>query len=241
MKYRIASYELYAAAVAAFLIDHVGLYLYDDNLWFRVFRMFALVWFIPTGYNAGRKSDMWMWQAAIGLAVVGAITGIGPLPLSAVATIIFIRMVIDPLAEIAVRDKFRFWVINAALVALIPVTDAVTEYGTMAALIALAGWLLKNRDRAAAVVDIRFYFAFVTVLYLGLCVTVFPFNPAQWTVVIVTTVATAYMMYHFRDLLLESIRRKNPDPVARACRFIGHNTLQIYVIQLLILQAMYFF
>ena len=241
MKYRIASYELYALAVAAFLIDHVGLYLYDDNLWFRVFRMFALVWFIPTGYNAGRKSDLWMWQAALLLAVVGTITGIGPLPLSAVATIILIRMVIDPLAEIAVRDKFRFWVVNAALVALIPVTDAVTEYGTMAAIIALAGWLLKNRDRAAAVVDVRFYFAYVTVLYLGFCATIFPFNPAQWAVVIVSTVGTAVLMFRFRDMLLESIRRKNPDIVARACRFIGHNTLQIYTIQLLILQALYFF
>lgn len=239
MKYRMASYELYALAVAAFLIDHVGLYLYDDNLWFRVFRMFALVWFIPTGYNAGRKSDVWMYQSVALLAAVAAAIGFDVFPLSAVATIIVIRFIIDPLAEIAVRDKFRFWVINAALVALIPATDKLFEYGSMAAIIALAGWLLKNRDRAAKVVDVRIYFAFVTVLYLGFVATVFPFNPAQWAVVIVTTVGTGFLMFHFRDLLLESVRRKKPDLIARAARFIGHNTLQIYVLQLLLLQALF--
>lgn len=239
MKYRMASYELYALAVAAFLIDHVGLYLYDDNLWFRVFRMFALVWFIPAGYNAGRKPDIWMYQSVALLAAVAAAIGFDIFPLSAVATIIVIRFIIDPLAEIAVRDKFRFWVINAALVALIPATGEVLEYGSMAAIIALAGWLLKNRDRADAVVDIRFYFGFVTVLYLGFVAMVFPFNPLQWAVVIATTAGTGFLMYHFRELLLESVRRKNPDVVARTARFIGHNTLQIYVLQLLVLQALF--
>jgi hypothetical protein len=241
MKYRMASHELYGLAALGFLVDHLGLYLYDDNLWLRVTRMFALVWFVPIGYNAGRKADLWMWQAAIGLAVVSTITGIGPLPLQAISTIVLLRLVIDPLAEVATRDKFRFWVVNAALVALIPVTDAVVEYGTMAGLFALAGWLLKNPDRAAPIVDIRLYFGLVTALYLLFCATIFPFTALQWVFVIVTTCWTSYMMFHFRDMLLESIRRKNPDIVARACRFIGHNTLQIYTLQLLILQAIYFF
>ncbi|HYD18504.1 MAG TPA: hypothetical protein VEF76_08505 [Patescibacteria group bacterium] len=241
MKYRMASYELYALAVAAFIVDHVGLYMYDDNLWFRVFRMFALVWFIPAGYNAGRKTDLWMWQCAILLAVAGAITGFGVFPLSAVATIIFTRYVIDPLAEWSLGSRFRFWVLNIGFILVMKQTDEIMEYGTIALMIALAGWLLKNRDRAAGIVDLRLYFGFVTTIFLLFTAHTFPFNPVQWAIVVSTTAATAVLMYHFRALLLETIRRRKADAVSRACRWIGHNTLQLYTAQLLLLQGMYYF
>lgn len=242
MKITLASYELFALAVVAFVIDHVGLYLYPDALWLRVFRLFALVWFVPTGYNAGRKSDFWMWAGVIALTVMSRSLGFEVLPVVAVGTIIATRLFIDRLAEFAVRDWRVFWLVNAALVVLIPATAQVFEYGTVAVIIALGGWLLRHKERVhRKIVDVRLYFAFMTLVYLGYTATVFPFSPAQWTVVIISTALTAMLMYRFKDMLLNSVYRKTEGVIAKTVRWIGHKALYIYVLQIMILQLFVYY
>lgn len=239
MKYKLTSYELFALAVAAFLVDHVGLYFYPDELWLRVFRLFALVWFVPTGYNAGRKPDMLMWQSVVGLTLLSHGLGFEVLPVVAVGTILVVRLFIDRLAEFAVQDWRIFWLVNAALVMLIPFTSTYLEYGTVAVIMALGGWLLRHKERVhKKVVDVRLYFAFMTAIYLLFTYSVFPFSPAQWAVVLASTGATAVLMYHFKELLLNSVYRKNKDTVSEACRWIGHKALYIYVGQLVLMQLM---
>ncbi|MCK5519322.1 MAG: hypothetical protein KAI61_07900, partial [Alphaproteobacteria bacterium] len=63
--YKLTAYELFAIAIIAMLVDHVGLYFGADNLWLRVFRMFALIWFLPIGYNSGRGVGVWLWTGML--------------------------------------------------------------------------------------------------------------------------------------------------------------------------------
>lgn len=237
MKYKLTAYELFALAVVAFLIDHVGLYFYSEDLWFRVFRLFALVWFVPTGYNAGRKPDYAMWQSVLGLCFLSYGLGFDVLPVVAVGTILVIRLFIDRLAEFAVQDWRIFWMVNAALLMLIPSTSKYFEYGTVAVIIALGGWLLRHKERVhKKIVDVRLYFAFMTGVYLVFTHSYFPFSAAQWAVVIASTLATAVLMYNFKALLLNSVYRKSQDWVSKACRWVGHKSLYIYVIQIMLMQ-----
>lgn len=240
MKYKLASYELFAIAVAGFMVDHVALYFFDDCLWARIFRMFGLVWFIAAGYNTGRKSGRWMWGGTVLMAAVAYVTGFKVLPLCALATVIVIRSLVDYVGEFAIRDRVLFWMVNLLLLVLIPLTNPLFEYGSVAVMLGLGGWLLKNRDRAKKVVDLRFYFACITTVYIVFTLVIFPFNLPQQVAVVLSTGATGALMYHFRDLLMNTLHRKNPDAVSRLCRFFGHKSLQIYVIQIVIMQLMYF-
>ena len=87
-------------------------------------------------------------------------------------------------------------------------------------------------------VDVRLYFAFMTAVYMVFTASVFPFSPAQWAVVLASTGGTAVLMYNFKTLLLNTVYRKNADIISRACRWIGHKALYIYVFQLILMQLM---
>lgn len=240
--YKLTAYELFAIAIIAMLVDHVGLYFGADNLWLRVFRMFALIWFLPIGYNSGRGVGVWLWTGMLILVAANWQIGMNLLPISALGTIIAIKLTINPLMEYALRSKTVFWLVNLGLLALYPVSDMLTEYGTLALLIAMAGWLLRNKGKLPpGIVDVKEYFVLVTVIYIFEMQVGFHFSPPQFIFMAVTTAMTAVVMFNFKQLILNSLSRKKRDPIEAICRFIGHKTLEIYVGFYLVLKGLLLF
>ena len=48
------------------------------------------------------------------------------------------------------------------------------------------------------------------------------------------------LCYNFRGLLLNSLHRKPADPVAKACHFMGRNSLEIYALFVLVSYALFY-
>ncbi len=242
MIYKLAAYELFAIAVIAMLIDHVGLYFGPGILWLRVFRMFALVWFVPIGYNSGRGAALGLWAGMLILVAMDWHIGLDIFPLSALATIIAIKLVINPLMDYAFRGKSIFWLINLALVMIYPLTERFVEYGTIALMFAMAGWILRHKDQIPAnIVNVKAYFMLVSVIYIAAMQVAAKFSPPQFLFVAATTLLMSFLMLNFKQLLLNSVARRSGDPVERICKFIGHKTLEIYVVVYIILKGLYVF
>lgn len=239
MVYKLAAYELFAIAVIAMLIDHTGLYFDDGNLWLRVFRMFALVWFVPIGYNPGRRAGMGLWAGMLVLTIVDWRVGMTIFPLNALATIIAIKQIINPLMEYALRSKSSFWLINLLLLIIYPLTDKFVEYGTLALLLAMAGWLLRHKQEIPSkIADVNAYFMLVSAVYVIAEQIAFKFSLPQFLFVAVTTLLTTFVMLNLKQLIINSLSRKTKDPIERVCRFIGHKTLEIYVGYYIILKLL---
>lgn len=242
IKYRMASYELCALAVVAFLVDHVGYYFYTEQLWFRVLRLFALVWFFPAGYNSAWRSNWRVWAGIGILTVMDAALYSDFWPICAVASLVAARMLVDPLMDFSLKGAGRFWAVQAVLALLILPTGEFLEYGTLALLIANAGWLLRHRDRLPpGIVSLPHYFVFVTALYIAFSQYTFGFDALQFGFVVLSTAATAWLMYHFDALIREDLRRKRAerdDLVRRICRTLARRSLEIYVGHLMLFKLM---
>jgi hypothetical protein len=241
MKYRMASYELYALAVVAFFIDHGGEYFFGDNLWLRSLRLFALIWFFPLGYNSAWRSRPKVWIGLIALTGLDTLIFVHVLPISALGTLLLMRYLVDPVMAFALRSRAHFWGVQAALALLIWPSSELVEYGTMALLIANAGWLVRHKDRLPkGIVDLPSYFVFMTAVFLAFTQMNFEFSPAQLAFVTASCAATSWLLYNFTDLIREDLRRRKhrADIVERAARFIANNTLEIYVAHLAVFKLM---
>jgi hypothetical protein len=241
MTYRMASYELYALAVIAFVIDHAGGIFFPDNLWLRVLRLFALIWFFPIGYNSAWRSKMGVWYGLAIITLLDAVLYNDPFPLSALATLLVARPLVDPLMNFAMKSPRRFWGVQCMLALLALPTAQYVEYGTMSLIIAIAGWLVRHRGRIPGdIVSLPHYFVYMVALYLAFSQHSFHFNPPQLAFVTVSTGLTALLVYHFDGLIREDLRRRRMPAgrVRRAARFIGHKTLEIYVLHLALFKLM---
>lgn len=242
MKYRLSTSEIYALGVIAFLIDHTGLYFFTGDLWLRVFRLFAIVWFLPCGYNAGWRARWHVWAGLGILMISDVVAGVAVMPLSALATIIATRIFIDPVMDIAMKSRRNFIATMAVLTALIPPTAEAMEYGTLGLLFAAVGWLIRHKGHYdEKIVDLRTFAYYVVICYLIFTQNVFHFTSTQFMVVMFSTVVTMELHFDYRKMILEDLHRRPTDWVSRTCRWIGHNSLGLYVLHLLVFRAMFYF
>ncbi|MBI1214708.1 MAG: hypothetical protein GC185_02690 [Alphaproteobacteria bacterium] len=248
-KVTISAYEFYGLAVIAMFIDHVGWLFYPEVLWLRVLRALVFMWFLPLGYNAGKPPSARLWWGAIVLAVMQQAAAGNPFPLTVMATIALVRLLLPPFMEFTTRDRFLFWGGQAALALAIPATNQITQYGTLALMVAAAGWVLRESEapRAAAegskryVPTVPVYFTFVYAVFNAEQQWIFRFDAPQLIFVLVTTAAALALMTRLRRMILNDLSRRSKDIVSRAAQFVGHNTLEIYVLHLLVLESLYLF
>jgi hypothetical protein len=242
MKFRLTTSEFYTVGVAVFLLDHIGLYFFTDNLWSRVLRLFAPAWFFPCGYNAGWKSSWRVWAGALILVAADLLTGAPPLPLSALPTIIATRLAIVPLMEFAEKSRLRFWAAAAVMAALLPLAAQVSEYGTLGMLFAMFGWLVRHRGQVFEGSRGTLFFAScITVLYLAFNQWMLGFSLLQFAVAAVPVVAVVALLWDFRAMVAEELRRgRAPGFVPAAVRWVAHNSLGIYVAHLVAFRLYYF-
>ena len=166
--------------------------------------------------------------------------GVEIMPLSAIATIIATSIFIDPVMEIAMRSRANFIVAMGILTVLILPSVQVMEYGTAGMMIAAVGWLIRHKGLYdEKVVDLRTFAYYTVTCYLILTQYTFHFNSTQFMTVMFSTVVTMELLFGYKQMILEDLRRKPVDWVSKACRWIGHKSLGIYVVHLVIFRLMF--
>lgn len=237
----LTTYDLFKIfAVVVMIIDHAGFYFFFDDLWWRVAgRACVPIWFFLIGYAQSRDVGPRMWMALLVLVAGNMLSGMSLLPLNIVATMLMIRLLLDPLMAFGSRSTQHFWIMSVAVLALVIPTNYLTEYGTLGVTMAIFGYLARHsNDTPEGRKLLNHYMMFAIVAFVGLQNASFVFSQAQFVVLSAETLAVMMALYFFRPAALPRLTAVMPGWLGALIKFGGRRTLEIYVAHLLLFKAL---
>ena len=239
----ITSYDLLKAlAIVLMLIDHMGYYFFTDDLWWRVVgRMCVPIWFFLIGYANSRNMEAKLWIGAIILVLVNIPTGNPIFPLNILATMLAIRLVLNPYMERALRNDNAFWAMAVILFALSLPTNFITEYGTMGLVLAMYGYLYRHRENLKLAGKTALFQTYMIVAPVGFLVTQhigFGFSETQLTVVTMGIFGVISALFFFKPATYPELTKKLPTPAVWLIQIMGRRTLEIYVLHLILFKVL---
>lgn len=231
-------------ALTMMIVDHIGWLLAPDIEWFRVVgRLCVPLWFFLIGYSRSRDVPTRWLAAGIILMISNIVVGLPAVPLVVLFTMALTRLSLDAFWRVAYRNPIYFWWMILLLIFLAYFTGLFVEYGTLGFLLAACGYAIRNRDEVNAAFSgvlrqsVPETLMIVVLLAYGILESMlFGFSMLAFMVVMGGLICTYFVLQGFvsRTLLGTSDR-----PSAPLYRLFGRYTLEIYVIHLLILKAIF--
>lgn len=233
----ITSYDLVKTfAVVIMIIDHIGAYFFPDHLWFRAIgRTGFPVWFFLVGHARGRDISPRLLGSAAVLLAANCVVGMPLFPLNALFTIILIRLLIDPVMRVSLASKWHLWGVTFVMVVWILLSQEFTEYGSLAMLTAMFGYMVRYRQDINDERLIVQFMIFVLLCFVGVQALSFGFSIVQFIVMAMGTAIVRVMLYAFRPVVYADW--KMPLGVTWFFKICGRQTLEIYVVHLIIFKV----
>ncbi len=239
----LTSYDLLkAAAVIIMIIDHMGYYLFaDEPMWRAIGRIGFPIWFFLVGYSRGRDFSLSLFVGASILVASNVLCGLAIFPLNALVTIILIRIIIDPLMAVALRNIWLALLALAVVTATIIPSFSVSEYGTLGLLLAMFGYVARHKPviqglKADSDRVLRGMALYCLLTFLMIQQLFFGFQQASLIVVMVGTGLVIWILLHFSAREYSGLTAKMPKVVTYTIQLLGRNTMEIYVIHLVLLK-----
>ncbi len=237
----ITSYDLLKTfAVIFMLIDHTGYYFFNDENWWRLAgRLCVPVWFFLIGYARSRDVGPKMWIGMGILVLASGVTGSGFLPLNILGTMLVIRLVIDPIMVRSQVNNQALWQMGVFLLLLSFPTAYLFEYGSLAILMAMFGWLVRNQyEYPDGVRQTHYFFFFAYASFVAVQMMFFGFEGNQIIVFAGGILAVMCVLMVFRPLTFTGTGTGVLGILLAPVRFMGRWTLEIYVVHLLLFKAL---
>lgn len=236
----LTSYDFIKFATLFFMfVDHIGAYIYPDELWWRVLgRMGFPAWFFLAGYARGRDISKPLIIGTILLIIPGIILGQYILPINALGTIILIRLLIDKIATQAFKSEEQLIYTTFILFILGFATTLLFEYGTHAFLLALFGYAIRNKET----LNLSKYTHSIFCAVVAVSITwaqIFQFGFDFWQSIgcWVGMLFFSIILYRFEPKEYPKISELLPKFITKTIAFGGRYTLELYVIHLIILKV----
>lgn len=232
----LTSYDLLKAlALLLMFVDHIGYFLYPDEMWWRVIgRLSVPVWFFLIGFSNTREIPKLFWAAGALVVLSALVAGEYLFPMTIIFTLIWARMAADWLFRGAMRNKEAFAGMFFLLFLLSMPTLVFVEYGTLGLLFTLLGVLRRNTHLLQAP---RWMFiaytaaaAFAYVLVQGVLLS--SIDLSQFYVLAGGMAVVCFWLYNFKSVTFERINLKSFPPVA-LLQLTGRRTLEIYALHLI--------
>lgn len=128
-------------------LDHLGAYFFPDQVWLRMLgRITFPVWFFLVGYSRTRTlgKDIWIYAAL--LVVNHIVVGRGILPFNALVSVILCRIMLNAFLEHRLFPG-KIPEIMVFFVILSFITIPLFEYGSIAFMFALFGWMVRENQK----------------------------------------------------------------------------------------------
>ncbi len=236
----ITSYDLLKTfAVVIMVVDHVGAYFFPDQLWWRsIGRIGFPVWFFLVGHASGRDLPLKLIIGAFLLMLGNFMAGMPIFPLNALVTIGVIRLLIDPVMERGLSAQKHLWGIAAMLMFLTLPSGLFTEYGTMALITAMFGYMVRHRDKINDDVLIFRFMVFALVTFIILQQITFGFTPSQFLFMAIGTAMVRLGLYYFQPQTFPKLTDILGGAATYVIQLCGRKTLEIYVVHLLAFKAL---
>ncbi len=242
----LTSYDFFkTAAILLMLVDHVGDYFFEDQMWLRVVgRLCVPIWFFLIGYARSRDMGWRMWAGMAILVVANLVTGLGALPLNILGTMLFIRWSIDYVMRGTQRDQNVFWAIFFILSMLTVPTSFMFEYGVLGLIVAMFGYMVRayqdgaeRYGRPVSRNDVQVYMVASMFVFLLLQYVSFGFSHTQLMVLAAGISVVMFLLYGFSFKEYPELTVRMPRPVVGFFQLFGRRTLEIYVIHLLLFKT----
>ena len=237
----LTSYDLLKSfAVIIMVVDHIGWYFYPEDLWWRAIgRIGFPVWFFLVGYAKSRSLHWKLWVGTLLLMAGNMAAGMFVFPLCALATILAIRLLIDPLMKAALYDHKSLIAFSVVLFALVISTGMFVEYGTIALIMAMLGYMVRLRAEGMIPNDrVTLFTGFALAAFLAMQQAQFNFSQPQLVAMIVGTLIVTAALYVFRPVEYPVLTGKMPRPLTWILQLGGRRTLEIYVVHLLLFKLL---
>lgn len=239
-------------ALITMLIDHLGYYFMPDNPWPRIpGRLSFPIWLFLIGYAKSRSIDKKLIIGATLLIIADLVFGMTLVPLNILWVIIAVRLCLNPITRLIGQSEALLFGVMGGLCILHPYISFIGEYGSLAVLMAMAGYYRRHSFGTQPIIAV--FFAVLTFAYY-----IFAEQQAMNFTAIQTILMTIGLGGVFAALWFylpepkekpqtDLTTHNDPTPVAihrpwlrRAFQFMGRNTLEIYVAHLLVFKLIYF-
>lgn len=240
----LTSYDLLkAAAVLLMIVDHIGYYFYPDELWFRVVGRFCVpVWFFLIGYARSRDLSPSIWIGAGVLLVANILAGMPLFPLNVLVSMILIRLCLDRVMLAMTRNTEIFIIFSVMLTILALPTYILTEYGTQGLLLAIFGYLARNKTVLPGARDavslLNGFCVFIILNFVGLQVVNFGFDTPQSLALLGGIIAVCLLLTVFQPMEYPRLTSRLPGFLRTLVIFLGRWTLEIYVAHLILFKIL---
>lgn len=237
----LTSYDLIKSFALIFMvIDHVGYYFYPEQMdWRLVGRLCVPVWFFLIGFANSRNLEATLWIGALVLQFSHFPAGSYVLPLNVLATMIAIRLVIDPVMAHVMRSPQTLWSVSGIFLILGIPSGLITEYGTLGLILAMFGWLARHRDRLREPDKVMPQFlAFTVFSFVATQQISFGFTQLQFFILVIGTLLVCGVLYFFQPATYPRLSTALPRVLKAPLQLMGRRTMEIYVVHLLIFKAM---
>lgn len=237
----ITSYDLLKTfAVITMIIDHIGYYFFPEVLEWRVIgRLSMPVWMFLIGYANTREIPKELWVG--GLVLVGAniVVGMPILALNILFGIMLVRLTLDKLMEFLLPNPVYIALFFIFMVFCFFPTDAIIEYGTMCYLFAMLGYVVRHNKFSDNTLTV--FIMVITLAYLVFQKLIMGMDQTQFLIMATLVTAEVWLIQYFRSEEYADITKQLPDFLSEAIRFTGRNTLEIYVMHLLMFKILALF
>jgi len=219
-------------AILIMTVDHIGFFLMPDQLWLRaVGRWMSPAWFFLVGYSPARAFPAPLILFAVFMLIANALTAVPVFPLNALVSVMVCRFAISLFERHdAFARKYLLDIFTACLLFLLP-TYWLYEYGTLAILFAIMGYLCRTGPRDLS------YTAFVAgtfTVFVAFQIYFYGFNLAESLIVIAGTAACVNYLFSFeRKSLFSGADTKIGKLIVK---FLSRNSLYYYFFHRLFLQ-----
>ena len=233
----LTSYDLLKTlAVVLMVVDHTGYYFYPEEAWFRVLgRACVPIWFFLIGYANSRDVGFRLWIGTAVLVVASAVMGMGVFPLNILVTMIVLRLCLDSVMAAARTTPQALWQLGALFSLLGLISAYAFEYGTLAIVMTMFGWLVRHGD---AYPDRGrqplMFLLFSAMFFIVLQSLLFGFDHVQMIVMALLVIMVMSGLFFFKPVIFEGTGTGVQAIVLWPLRVMGRYTLEIYVVHLLI-------
>ena len=225
-------------AVICMIIDHIGYYFFPDMNWLRAVGRLggAPIWFFLIGYAASRDIPNRCLIGALILAALDFGLFREVLPFNVIVTIIAVRFCIDHVMGLVLRTRYLFWLAMILLALFYIPTNMVTEYGTLAVMCAIVGYMVRHKGRLindSFLTKYDYYgaYGFMVCAVTILQISVFSFSSAQSLVLFLAVACITYVLVTMKPATYPQIKDETTNKVLKFC---GRRTLDIYVAHLVV-------
>lgn len=236
----LTSYDfLKTFALLTMVVDHIGVYLFPDQVEWRIVGRLSLpVWMFLIGFARSRDINQALIAGAVIILMSNLVFGEHLLPVNILFTIIIARLLIDNIMRRALDSQSALWVETFVLAVLLAPTLMLFEYGTHAILFAMAGYLVRHRGEINLPDSTVFGFLIlVSIIHALTQAYLLETDLWQSMMIVSGVVLLGVVLSAFRAREFLQLTRRLPRPISGALQLMGRHTLALYVLHLLLLKA----